>query len=316
MIKIIAMMIMIAGLSFAVSSPLATTNYVQKQVSTLRTDINTVQTNLEAQVETVRTNLETQVSTLRTDVETNKVTRWQDGNSSIYWTASKGIDQTAWTTTPTSYWQSVEIETLGYLNFPVYENAVYPWVVIGWNEEDNTWQLMYSDESTYTDYTGNVSPDATSFILYGGGNELHVNYINTNLVTSVVYPQVTQTEKNAWNNIVTGTAGETLTAGNICYLKSDGKFWKAIATAEATTAGLIAIATSSASADGTCTMMLKGIVTDTLTAGSTYYVATTTAGAKTLTRPSTSGQFVRVLGYAISSTQFYFNPDSTYLEIK
>jgi cytoskeletal protein CcmA (bactofilin family) len=111
------------------------------------------------------------------------------------------------------------------------------------------------------------------------------------------------------------TAGESVVAGNICYLKSDGKFWKADASAESTSKGMIAMATESISADATGTFMLYGSYTTTgLTAGGQYYISET-AGASTATAPTTSTSIVRIVGYAISTTRFFFNPDNSYVEV-
>lgn len=51
------------------------------------------------------------------------------------------------------------------------------------------------------------------------------------------------------------------------------------------------------------------------TAGALQYLDPDTAGLITETIPSTSGDLVRILGYAISTTEVFFNPDGTYLEI-
>lgn len=110
------------------------------------------------------------------------------------------------------------------------------------------------------------------------------------------------------------TAGEAVSSGDLCYLKSDGKMWKADASAESTASTLLAIATESISADATGTFLINGSFTSSsLTVGSIYYVSET-AGAFTATAPTTSGSIVRIIGYAISATRLYFNPDNTYIE--
>lgn len=111
------------------------------------------------------------------------------------------------------------------------------------------------------------------------------------------------------------TAGESVVAGDICYLKAaDGKYWKADASAEATAATKLAMATASISADATGTFLIYGVYTTTgLTAGN-YYLSET-AGAMTATAPTTSGAIIRILGTAESTTKFFFNPDTTYLEL-
>ncbi len=111
------------------------------------------------------------------------------------------------------------------------------------------------------------------------------------------------------------TAGEALTAGNICYLKSDGKFWKARGNAEATTKGRIVMALASISANASGQFLVRGYYTDSgLTAGATYFISTSTAGAKATTAPS-SGNFARVVGWAMSTTSFYFDPSNDYIEV-
>ena len=111
------------------------------------------------------------------------------------------------------------------------------------------------------------------------------------------------------------TAGEAVADNDLCYLKSDGKFWKADADAAATADGMLAIATATISADATGTFLVFGRKTTSgLTAGSTYYVSTT-LGAITATAPSATGDIVRIVGHALSTTVLFFNPDQTYIEI-
>lgn len=108
------------------------------------------------------------------------------------------------------------------------------------------------------------------------------------------------------------TAGENLVAGNLCYLKSDGKMWKVSNAAEATSTGLLALATGAISAEASGTFRLAGYYTTSgLTTGAIQYVGT--AGAITGTIPATSGNVVRIVGYAISTTVLYLNPSNDYL---
>jgi len=113
----------------------------------------------------------------------------------------------------------------------------------------------------------------------------------------------------------TFTAGENLVAGNICYLKSDGKMWKAKGDAEATIKGKIAMALASISANATGSFLIDGdYTTSGLTAGATYFISTSTAGAITSTIPTT-GNFIRVIGNAISTTILNFSPSQDYGEV-
>ena len=111
------------------------------------------------------------------------------------------------------------------------------------------------------------------------------------------------------------TAGESLVSGDLCYFKSDGKMWKADADAVATSKGLIAICVDTISADASGTFLLKGeYTTSGLTTGDELYISTT-AGDWTDTAPSATLDIVRIIGYALSTTFLYFDPDKSYIEV-
>jgi hypothetical protein len=111
------------------------------------------------------------------------------------------------------------------------------------------------------------------------------------------------------------TAGENLVDGDWCYLKSDSKMWKTDASAEATAAGKICVCTDTIAADAAGVFLKRGIYTTSgLTAASTYYLSET-AGAITLTKPTTADAIVRVVGYADSTTLLDVDIDQTYIEV-
>lgn len=105
--------------------------------------------------------------------------------------------------------------------------------------------------------------------------------------------------------------GQTVggTNGDLVYLSGSNTWSQADADAVATTAGALGIRISASE------VLLRGIYTTTgLTAGSTYYVSTTLGGITT-TAPSATGDVVRIVGYALTTTEFFFNPDGTYIEL-
>lgn len=116
----------------------------------------------------------------------------------------------------------------------------------------------------------------------------------------------------------TETAGENLVFGDICYRKSDGKFWKADADAASTMpARVMAVATINADATGK--FLRFGYVRNdawTLTSGSPVYPSGTSGGI-THTAPSGTGKIVQIVGEAISANPdiMFFSPDRTYLEL-
>ena len=67
--------------------------------------------------------------------------------------------------------------------------------------------------------------------------------------------------------------------------------------------------------------MLKGFIKDagtfpTFVAGDVIYTDETAGGGPpTKTAPSTSGDFVQVIGWAVDADTVYFDPDSTVIEV-
>lgn len=113
-------------------------------------------------------------------------------------------------------------------------------------------------------------------------------------------------------------AGQNVTAG-YCYIfvdngEGDGAWAAADGNADGKYEGLLAIALGSNSSSG---MLLRGAITvrDSIsTIGAPIYLSNN-AGRVTTTRPTGSGDVVRVLGYALDGTvdTIYFNPDNTYI---
>jgi hypothetical protein len=115
--------------------------------------------------------------------------------------------------------------------------------------------------------------------------------------------------------IETKTAGEALSFGDVVYFKSDGKVWKANATAEATAPVMAMCVSSSISANSTGNFLLQGTVRNdswSWTIGGLIYL-NTTAGTMSQTRPSSIDQVIQVMGMSHpSATTIYFNPNSVY----
>jgi len=120
------------------------------------------------------------------------------------------------------------------------------------------------------------------------------------------------------NVLITVTAGEAISAGDICYIKSSSgtaMAFKAKGDAEATIKGRIVLAPSAVSSGASGTFLVRGYYKDSgLTVAATYFISTSTAGAKVTTAPS-SGNFLRVIGWAMSDTSFYFDPSKDYIEV-
>ena len=114
---------------------------------------------------------------------------------------------------------------------------------------------------------------------------------------------------------ITLSAGETLLAGDLCYLDSNGTMSKADASTPATSKTLIGIADTAIASGAPGRFLIQGIwTTSGLTTGDILYIHTV-AGQWTNSSPGSSGEVVRILGYALSPTQFFFDPDRTWTEI-
>ena len=116
--------------------------------------------------------------------------------------------------------------------------------------------------------------------------------------------------------IKAGTHMSALVAGNLYYASNSmGSLQWAGTDADTGTKNMIALSLGTdADVDG---MLLNGIyhkASHSFTVGLPIYISTTPM-SMTNTAPSGSGDYVRVVGYAIDSNHIYFCPDNTWVEI-
>lgn len=118
-----------------------------------------------------------------------------------------------------------------------------------------------------------------------------------------------------------GTAGEDLALGDVCYLKSDGKYWLAKADVAATRMPGAVMATAAISAAATGFFLQKGFIRNDAwgawTEGGLIYVTITGTTGNTVsqTAPVASGNIVQVIGYAYAAKVLFFDPNLTQVEI-
>jgi len=155
---------------------------------------------------------------------------------------------------------------------------------------------------------GNIVEDTTPQL----GGSLDINE------KSISYDFGTLAADHTWSgDIITATAGEGLVIGDVCYLKSDGKFWKMDADAAATTAGMCAMATATINTDASGVFLIRGLIRDDSwdgTVGAQLW-APTTPGNPTETQPSGSGDIARLMGYVSHADHIWFNPSDVYVEV-
>ena len=119
-----------------------------------------------------------------------------------------------------------------------------------------------------------------------------------------------------YSGIIIKFGSGSTTQGSVSYYKAGTGQWS-LADANNTAAhisGLLAFAIGTdPDSHG---MMLQGIATlegHGFSVGVPLYVSTT-PGAMTTTAPSSSGDYVRIVGYAIDADTIYFDPDKTWIE--
>ena len=130
----------------------------------------------------------------------------------------------------------------------------------------------------------------------------------------------TPTSDHTYNGVIeTQTAGENLVIGDLCYFKSDGKYWLCDADALATSKGKLAIATTTIAADAAGVFLTRGYIRDDTwawaTVGEELYISVT-PGNPTETAPSGDADIKRIIGHAQSADIIDFNPSPAYVEIE
>lgn len=104
-----------------------------------------------------------------------------------------------------------------------------------------------------------------------------------------------------------GTAGENLTAGDLCYLNTDGKYWKANANNLSKCSTEIRIVKTDLLEDEEGNFFSQGpVISSGLTIGVRYYISTL-SGQITTVKP-VYPNIARYIGTASSETQLEFNP--------
>lgn len=115
-------------------------------------------------------------------------------------------------------------------------------------------------------------------------------------------------------------SGVSVTAGMVYVLSDDGEggatWYAADNNDDSKYEGLLGVAMGSNSSSG---MLLRGAIRmfDTIgQIGNPVYLSST-AGRVSSTKPATTGQVIRILGYGLDTTNntIYFNPDNTYIAL-
>lgn len=115
------------------------------------------------------------------------------------------------------------------------------------------------------------------------------------------------------------TAADTVAKGDVCYLNSSGQAKLIDASAASTCDGQLVMAQEAITATNTGTFLVYGVEGgfSSLTPGTVYYasITGTTGNTVSTSQPTASGEIIRKLYTAATSTTIFFNPSVDYGEI-
>lgn len=164
-------------------------------------------------------------------------------------------------------------------------------------DSDGTFTATFTNSALSANRTYTFPNTSGSVVLAGGTNTLS---------------QKTFDNTNKWGFSVTAASGNSFTVMKAAYINSSGQAVLTDADAEASSAGMIVISNGTVAATASGTFVPHGFISTTgLTAGATYYLSQT-AGEITTTPPTYPGTVKRIVGYAVSTSIFYVDPDQTY----
>ena len=114
--------------------------------------------------------------------------------------------------------------------------------------------------------------------------------------------------------IVNWSVSEAVTAGTLYVVKTNGGWTTADADSETRATYMLAIALGTNATQG---MLLQGFFYKSshgFVIGAPLYISNT-SGAFSNTKPTGSGDYVRIIGYATSANYIYLDPDKTWIKL-
>jgi len=189
----------------------------------------------------------------------------------------------------------------------------------------NTSSLDVSGDVTFSSAAGTVAFSGdTSGIDYGDISNTPT-IPGDPYILDGVYLKV-ETRDSAYSNdsyegdVLKWGAGSSMSAGQLRRMGAAGspaasRWSNADADAESTASGMLGIALgSSATTNG---MFIKGVIAfaNSFTPGDTLYVSLTAGGITNNISSYTTGDIVRIVGYAMSTGLIYFDPSDDYVEL-
>lgn len=231
-------------------------------------------------------------------------------------------DTTTWPVLAPSQTGSVAPKTAAGFTFDALANTLY----VGFNGVNTAGLSLWDNiNGTFLDITAGdnvvkIRADVEVLVLRPKNDDTYTlgtisnRWAGAFLSGSVLYNPTPLNDLSVSGETATLTAGENVAFGDVCYLKSDGKLWKADADAPATVpADAMAAATIAANNGGV--FLLRGWARNdawTWTPGSLVYLSKT-AGVMTQTQPVSTDDAIQVLGKATHADRIYFSPERNYI---
>lgn len=188
----------------------------------------------------------------------------------------------------------------GLSSFPEYDS----FTGISGNTFTGVTRGLSARSNTASSSLARFHPVDTPVVISFGAHNIQdlLDYVDAGIATAVV----------GTANATVATAGETIAAGEVVYLHTDGKWYKCDADTAGTVQGIqLGIAQGAGTTNNAITngVVLRGRDTNQtgLVAGTAYYVSNTAGGLS-----SSAGTTPRIIGVALSSTVFLFDPYYSY----
>jgi len=190
----------------------------------------------------------------------------------------------------------------------------------------NKTMIFFSDAGQgASNWTDVIKGNVEAFNIREIGAPLHMGFrsaladlFDVNNMNAVLNSSLTEAghkDHSAAGHPVYWYAGENMYYGDgqlaVCYMKSDGKLWKAKGDSINTLPAIVVCLTS-VNANGKAQFAVPGAIIrdDSLdeTPGADVYVSNATAGRPTTTKPTTSGHYVQKIGTIWTANSYLFQP--------
>lgn len=180
-------------------------------------------------------------------------------------------------------------------------------------------ELGHASDTTITRVSAGVAAIEGKNILTTDGGTL-TGPITLGENTSIALDPAGSADGKYSGITVTGTGGAVIAFGDLVELSPADSRWELVDVSAASGAigdarGMIGMAVTSSTDGGALTVLLHGIIRadanfPALTIGGPVYA--TTAGNITVTQPTTTDHVIRIVGFALTTDEIYFNPSNNY----